>query len=151
MPVPIKECLEEVAMICLLRFSMFYGLESFLFRGKGEGDMKSWQECLRNVPANGDHNGLWKQWDRVLLYCRTIKLCFYVLEAKTNLSEGWCVAVVKLIHGRRYSRMLWHVTSFEICSIFRLLGNFARQFREAALRFFMSLCASFRRLSAWNN
>jgi hypothetical protein len=24
---------------------MFYGLESFLFKGKGEGDMKSWQEC----------------------------------------------------------------------------------------------------------
>jgi hypothetical protein len=58
MPVPIKECLAEVAMICLLRFSMFYCLESLLFGGKGEGDMKSWQECLRTVPANGDHNGL---------------------------------------------------------------------------------------------
>lgn len=39
-------------------------------------------------------------------------------------------------------------TSFGICSTFQLLGNFAKQFREAALRFFMSLCTSFRRLSA---
>jgi hypothetical protein len=58
MPQPIKECLAEVAMICLLKFPTFYGLDSLSFRGKGEGGMKSWQECLRNVPANGDHNGL---------------------------------------------------------------------------------------------
>ena len=86
---------------------------------------------------------------QVLLYCRTIELCFYVLVAKTNLSESLCVAVEKLIRVRRYSRMFWHVTSFEICSTFQLLGNFANQFREADLRFFMSLCTSFRRLSAY--
>lgn len=87
---------------------------------------------------------------RVLLYCRTIELCFYVLVAKTKLSESLCVCVVvvKLIHVRRYSRMWWHVISFEICSTFQVLGISAKQFREAGLRFFMSLCTSFRRLSA---
>jgi hypothetical protein len=107
---------------------------------------------LRNVPANGDHNGLWKQWDRFFYTAEHFSYAFMALVAKMNLSENLWVTVVKLVYIQTCLRIMRRVTWFEICSIssFQAISRNSFGVRLAA---FMSLQLSVRpfvRLSAWN-
>jgi hypothetical protein len=42
-------------------FLKFYDLDSVSFTRKGQGDINSWQEFMKNVQVNGYHNGPSKQ------------------------------------------------------------------------------------------